>query len=144
MDTTSGACPVNGMKGKAVKTITLKALLTPKALATLEPREEHLFCSDPDCPVVYFSSLLTYQAGDLKVPVFQKDSDADVPVCYCFDHTRHDLAQAAQQDTADHIPQSIRGHIKAGRCGCEVNNPQGSCCLGNITRTLSVLQSHKA
>ncbi len=22
--------------------------------------------------------------------------------------------------------------IKANRCGCEVNNPQGSCCLGNV------------
>ncbi len=32
--------------------------------------------------------LLTFAAGDLKVPVFQKDSDMDVPVCYCFDWTR--------------------------------------------------------
>lgn len=24
-------------------------------------------------------------------------------------------------------------HIKADRCGCEVNNPQGSCCLGNVS-----------
>lgn len=23
-------------------------------------------------------------------------------------------------------------HFQAGRCGCEVNNPQGACRLGNV------------
>lgn len=26
----------------------------------------------------------------------------------------------------------IRENIRENRCGCEVNNPQGSCCLGNV------------
>lgn len=144
MHTTPATCPANGMKGKIVKTITLKALLTPKALATLEPREQHHFCLDPECPVVYFGLSQTYRGEDLKVPVFQKDSGRDVPACYCFAHTRHDLEQAVQKGIADHIPQSIRNHIQAGRCGCEVNNPQGSCCLGNVTRTLNDFKSGQA
>nr|WP_274436662.1 hypothetical protein [Alicyclobacillus sp. ALC3] len=28
--------------------------------------------------------------------------------------------------------QHISEQIQADRCGCEVNNPQGSCCLGNV------------
>jgi hypothetical protein len=144
MDTAPATCPVNGMKGKIVKTITLKALLNPKALATLEPSEQQHFCPDPECPVVYFGLSQTYRREDLKVTVFQKDSGADVPVCYCFAHTRQDLEQATRSGTAAHIPHSIRDHIQAGRCGCEVNNPQGSCCLGNVTKTLKHLESGQA
>jgi hypothetical protein len=34
---------------------------------------------------------------------------------------------------------TIRQNIKENRCGCEVNNPQGSCCLGNITEYINEL-----
>lgn len=66
------------------------------------------------------------------MPVYQKDSGADVPVCYCFGWTRATIADAAALGEADEVAPSIRAHIKAGRCGCEVNNPQGACCLGNV------------
>jgi hypothetical protein len=26
--------------------------------------------------------------------------------------------------------------VKAGNCACEVRNPQGSCCLGNVQATV--------
>nr|WP_272942629.1 hypothetical protein [Alicyclobacillus hesperidum] len=29
--------------------------------------------------------------------------------------------------------QYVTEQVQADRCGCEVNNPQGSCCLGNVT-----------
>lgn len=32
--------------------------------------------------------------------------------------------------------KEITIHTKAGRCGCEVNNPEGSCCLGNVNRLI--------
>jgi hypothetical protein len=139
----AATCSINGVQGKAVKTLTLKALLSPRALTTLDPHAPHLFCADPACPAVYHSSSRTYQTTDLKVPVFQKDAGLDVPVCYCFNHTRRDLRQAVLAHDAEQIPQSIRAHIQAGRCGCEVNNPQGSCCLGNVIRTVGAFQSQQ-
>jgi hypothetical protein len=33
----------------------------------------------------------------------------------------------------------VTEHIRAGRCGCNVNNPQGSCCLGNIQAVVKEL-----
>ncbi|MGE7922400.1 hypothetical protein ACQKND_04340 [Viridibacillus arvi] len=30
--------------------------------------------------------------------------------------------------------EQIRENIHKNRCGCEVNNPQGSCCFGNVTK----------
>jgi hypothetical protein len=31
----------------------------------------------------------------------------------------------------------IKEHIRLDQCDCEVNNPQGSCCLGNVSNFLS-------
>ncbi|GGL79387.1 (2Fe-2S)-binding protein [Deinococcus aerolatus] len=133
------SCPVSGTRGKAVPLITLKALLTPVALARLRPEEAFRLCPDPACDVVYFSASQTYGTEDLKMPVFQKNQAAEVPVCYCFAHTRADLGEAMASGTGQVLEASIRAHVQAGRCGCEVNNPQGSCCLGNVVTVLRSL-----
>jgi hypothetical protein len=130
------ACPGCGAAGKVVKIITLKALLTPAALASLATTEEHRFCPHSDCDVVYFSGTRQYHRADVKVPVFQKELESHTPACSCFGHTRADLAQARTERRADILSQSIQAHIRARRCGGEVNNPQGSCCLGNVNRVL--------
>lgn len=125
-------CPLSGTKGRKVPVVTLKSLLRPDSLVQLAPDVQYYFCSDSGCEVVYFSTNGTYYRHELKVPVYQKDSGADVPVCYCFGWTRATIADAAALGEEDEITPSISAHIKAGRCGCEVNNPQGACCLGNV------------
>jgi hypothetical protein len=30
--------------------------------------------------------------------------------------------------------------IKAGQCACEIRNPQGSCCLGNVRKVVKRIQ----
>ncbi|MEK8129193.1 (2Fe-2S)-binding protein [Paenibacillus filicis] len=128
---TLNKCPVCHQKGRSVQLITLKALLQPTALGTIHPESSYVFCSNSSCEVVYFSDMQTYDKDTLKVSVFQKDDELDVPVCYCFGWTRKGIIQAIQenQQPTDHI----REQVQANRCGCEVNNPQGACCLGNVT-----------
>jgi hypothetical protein len=128
IDNTCTACK---QKGKSVPLITLKALLRASALETIQPDLSYAFCPTPSCDVVYFSGSQTLDKDTLKVSVFQKSNAMDVPVCYCFDWTRERLIQAIEtkQRPIDHI----REQVQANRCGCEVNNPQGVCCLGNVT-----------
>lgn len=123
-------CPACYQKGRSVQMITLKAMLKPKALRTIYPESTYAFCSNSSCDVVYFSDMQTLDKTTLKVPVFQKDKALDVPVCYCFGWTREGIIKAVQENQlpTDHI----RGQVQANRCGCEVNNPQGTCCLGNV------------
>lgn len=130
------ACPISGQKGKEIKLITLKSLLIPAHLAELDPTQTYYFCKDADCDVVYFSQTQAFTKQHLKVKVHQKEIAKDVPVCYCFDWTPQSIAAAADAST---ISSSINEHIKAGRCGCEVNNPQGSCCLGNVNAEIKRL-----
>lgn len=124
------ACPSCNTKGKQVGIITLKSLLIPSALERLEPHNEYRFCATSTCEVVYFDQYgQAFDTSQIKVPVYQKDNNEDTPVCYCFGWTRQRLLES--EKTAS---DSISAHVKAGRCGCDVNNPQGSCCLGNVTQ----------
>jgi hypothetical protein len=131
-------CPSCDEKGKNVQLITLKSLLRASALKSMKPENFYVFCSNPTCSTVYFSGdhSQTFAESDLKVPVYQKNLSMDVPVCYCFDWTRECLLQTGSidQQPAD----QIKAHIHAGRCGCEVNNPQGACCLGNVNAFVSL------
>ncbi|MGQ9873055.1 putative iron-sulfur cluster-binding metallochaperone [Leptodesmis sp.] len=126
-------CPHDRSQGKPVKVLILKSLLVPQSLERLNPQVDYQFCSSANCPVVYFSAAGdVFTTDDLKVPVFQKDPGQEVPVCYCFGWTRQRIQQDLEQQGQTSAIAAITAHIKAGRCGCEVNNPQGSCCLKNV------------
>lgn len=130
-------CPVSQTKGRPVELITLKALLKPPALERLDPQKTYRFCPTDTCEVVYFTPEGdTFTKSDLKVPVFQKDPGADVPACYCFGWTRKRIGDEIASTGNSTAEASITQNIKAGRCGCEVNNPQGSCCLGNVNQVV--------
>jgi hypothetical protein len=126
-------CPQDGTKGKPVQLVTLKSLLVPVALEQLNPATAYGFCPSPNCPVVYFSEQgQTFTTADLKVSVFQKNVNEDVSVCYCFGWSRRRIREELDQSGESSAVDMITTHVKAKRCGCEVNNPQGSCCLENV------------
>ncbi|MFF0826023.1 (2Fe-2S)-binding protein [Brevibacillus sp. NPDC003359] len=135
--TTPIQCPVCQKKGKSIQLITIKALLQSTALETIHPELTYAFCTNSSCEVVYFSDEQTFGKDMLKVSVFQKDDALDVPVCYCFGWTRERLIQAVQEN--QHPIDHIQEQVQANRCGCEVNNPQGACCLGNVTTFIRTL-----
>jgi hypothetical protein len=114
-----------------VETITVKALLRPEALRRLNP-SYYRFCSTPSCPVVYFGSRETFDRADVAVPVFQKEPAGSRTVCYCFAVTEADLRLEIVETGRSTAAEQITAHVKAGRCACEIKNPQGSCCLGNV------------
>jgi hypothetical protein len=117
--------------GKPVKLATVKSLLTYEALARLQPEEVFFFCADPACATVYYSSRQTFTTDDVRVKVYPKDPSSETPLCYCFGWNKARLDEQIQRNQVSAV-QEIRGHIKAKRCACELRNPQGSCCLGNV------------
>lgn len=136
----SELCPSCNTKGKKVKIITLKSRLKSTVLDTLNPDLTHYFCSTEDCDVVYFDTdKKTYSTSEIKVSVYQKDNSPTVPVCYCFDWTREKITKYVEEGIGSKPLEHIRQNVKEDRCGCEVNNPQGSCCLGNVTKFMNQL-----
>lgn len=128
-------CPRCGRQGKPVQRITLESLL--KDPSKIQD-ESYWFCAGADCPVVYFSenlSLLFFKP-DLKVRVGIKEKEDPIPLCYCFHWDRQRIRDEIRQTGKSTAVQSISEEVKAGRCFCERSNPQGSCCLGNISRAI--------
>jgi hypothetical protein len=124
-------CPECGKPGRLVERITVKAMLRPEALKRLSA-PEHRFCATPACPVVYFGIEEVFDREEVVVPVFQKEAAGERTVCYCLaigeGDIRRELADTGRSTASDHITALV----KAARCACEVKNPQGSCCLGNV------------
>jgi len=135
-------CPVSGTKGQRVDLITVKALLNASALRRLDGRS-YRFCPAPECPVVYFDTAAgsIFRKEDLTVRVGQKEKGDSSLICYCFGFTlgniRRDLATRGKTD----IPALVRAEVKAGHCACEVKNPQGNCCLGNIAKATKAIEA---
>lgn len=137
-----GQCPRCGSKGKKVDTLTVKALL---AVSLEQLRAQaYRFCRTPDCPVVYFSTdgQEVYGEEELREQVHQKHPTADqVFVCYCFRHTPGSIRQELLAQGQSSVVEAIQAGIAAGQCACEIRNPQGSCCLGNVTATVRRLEA---
>ena len=125
-------CPVSGTKGFRVEQQTVKALLTVDALRHLT-QAAHRFCPDPDCAVVYFADDgRTYSTADIRVKVWQKEPAGARVVCYCFGENEADIRGEIERCGTSDAVARVREHIQAGRCACEVRNPRGACCLGEV------------
>ncbi len=128
----TAACPVSGTRGATVELQTVKAVLTTAAMRRVTAAA-HRFCANPTCDIVYFAADgTTYSTRDIRVPVWQKEPAGARMVCYCFGENESDIrAEIAQCGKSDAV-ERVRAHIKAGRCACEVRNPRGTCCLGDV------------
>lgn len=125
-------CPNCGEAGRAVTAITLKHVVLPQFLEVVT-KDGFFFCRTADCGVVYFHPEgETLDKADLRVRVGLKETVDPVPVCYCFGFTERMLLDEIQATGETTIPQRIAAEMKADRCACEVRNPQGSCCFGNV------------
>jgi hypothetical protein len=129
---TQANCPRCGQTGQPVALPTLKHQVKPEHLETVEPGP-FSFCRTAKCDAVYFNeSGVVLTKADVRQRIGLKETEDPVPICYCFGFTEA-MAVAEIRDTGKcSIPQRITAEIKAGNCACEIRNPQGSCCLGNV------------
>lgn len=133
-------CPECGKIGKPVGGQTVKAMLSVNLREVQDTK--YLFCRTQTCPVVYFSADAeqSFTVEQIREQVYQKEPEAqDVFVCYCFCHTVGDLRVAAPEDRTA-IVDDINTGINAGQCACDLRNPQGSCCLGNVRAMIKRLE----
>lgn len=135
-------CPACGQKGKSVATLTVKNLvLDHTRVATAA---SYSFCRTPDCSVVYFADERNFYKSDIKVRVGIKEQEDPIPLCYCFGYTRENVRSDLEEHGATGIPEKIKAEIQSGFCACEVKNPSGDCCLGNLTKTIQDVQKKLA
>ena len=129
------ACPVNGARSKQVNTLTVKSLLRQLPLGM--PDTQYYFCEAQDCDVVYFaldSQAPVFRCADLLVRVGAKATADPIPICYCFGFSKKDIEDEIRSTGKSTVAERITEEVEADRCACEVKNPSGKCCLGDVTR----------
>jgi len=125
-----------------VDAITLKALLTSDALRRGIP-DAPRFCATEGCQIVYFDSDagVNFTEVELTVRVHAKHpTDDGVQVCYCFDYTPSTIEAEIARSGSRSARATITAEVQAGHCACEVRNPKGSCCLGDVARVEARVQ----
>ena len=132
-------CPECATAGKAVSTLTLKQMVKAEFLRLVD-KPGFRFCRTATCKVVYFhADGDRLEKKDVRVRVGLKETEDPVPVCYCFGFTEAMVREEIANTGRCTIPERITAEIKAGHCACEIRNPQGSCCLGNVNATVKRL-----
>ena len=135
-------CQRCGARGQTVPSETLGALLTRDAHKRLKDGA-YFFDSSPDCEVVYFSNQQNsyFTTRDLRIRVGIKESEEPIPICYCFSHTVKSARLEIEATGRSTVAAQITKEIQAGNCMCEVKNPSGRCCLGEVNKAVRQLYS---
>jgi hypothetical protein len=81
---------------------------------------------------------------EIKVRVGIKENDNPIPLCYCFGYTREHVRTDIERGGSTGIPERIKAEIQGGFCACEVKNPSGDCCLGNVMKAIQDVQNKLA
>ncbi len=129
----STACPRCGAVGREIGRETVGAMATLTVPALLLAHKTYRYCAADACPVVYYGpGGVALERQHVRVPVNAKDMGADVPLCYCFGHTRRSIADEIAATRRSSVFAAVTHEVKAGHCACEVKNPSGRCCLGDV------------
>lgn len=126
------ACSGCSTTGALVDLPTVKALLIESALARLNSAVFY-FCADPSCATVYFSADgQRFVTTELRVSVWHKEQAGARTICYCFGENERDIRSEIEREGSSRAVDRVREHIAAHRCACDVRNPRGACCLGDV------------
>ena len=135
-------CRRCGEKGRPVLTETMESLLKPAAVERLTDDEPYYFDRTPECDVVYFSNEADsyFDKDELEVRVGLKETESPIPLCYCFGHTAESARGEILTTWRSSVAERITAEAQAGNCSCEVKNPSGKCCLGDVNRAIDEIQ----
>lgn len=130
-------CRRCGGKGRRVLRETMTSLLKPEALERLA-NDAYFFDGTSSCDVVYFSNEARsyFHKDELTVRVGLKETESPIPLCYCFGHTAESVRDEILASGRSTVAERITAEVRAGTCSCEVENPSGKCCLGEVNRAV--------
>lgn len=121
-------CPANGQEYGQVSSTTIKHHIRAP-WSWKQKNQGYYFCSDPDCPVVYFGQDdSVIEKAFVRTEVGVKEKSEDALVCYCYGITKSEAQN--NPDTRQFVIEETRRK----QCACESRNPSGKCCLADFPK----------
>lgn len=132
-------CPECGGAGREVARQTVLHHVKADRLAHVGDGA-YRFCPKYVCALVYYDGEgRSFRTSDLREPVSSKTRGDARPICYCFGFTEGHAREDIESGGRSTIPERISRLIKEGVCACEIRNPSGACCLGQVNETVKRL-----
>ncbi len=127
-------------KARKVERLTIEHILKDEHRSEIK-ETQYYFCGTPDCEVVYFSNETEqyFTKADVRVRVGLKEKEDPIPICYCFGHTLASAREEIARTGRSTVVERIAAEIQAGNCACEIKNPSGGCCLGEVSQAVKAL-----
>jgi hypothetical protein len=120
-------------QAKKVEYKTMLMMLKFEQLKSV-PEAKYYFCTNSNCDVVYFSKEAekTYKKQDIRIRVGIKETTEPKHICYCFDITEKQIIDELKSTGEKTILNFITEKIQNKLCACNIKNPSGKCCLGDV------------
>ncbi len=131
-------CPRCGTRGQSVDRLAVASMMS----GVIPPNQSYWLCREPGCEAVYFGEDATVlTVSDMNVAPGFKSKFPEALVCYCFQYRRRDIEAELLAEGRTSIPDRITAEVQAGNCACEVRNPSGKCCLGEVQRAIQEISA---
>jgi hypothetical protein len=132
------SCPACQSESQPVASHTVAALI----LGSVPGRQRFWLCRSRDCEVVYFGdSGARLRVSELRFLPALKSESPEALVCYCFLHRRSEIETELRHSGTSTVGDRIAAKVQARECECEVRNPSGRCCLGEVKAETERLRS---
>ena len=137
-------CPISKTLSRKVQRRTVEHLVKAESVGSIQ-NVQYYYCTAPDCSVVYFpiENAPPITQSNINAKVFSKDGGEDVNVCYCFEWKRGRIKDEIVRTGKSTASLQIAREVKAGTCACDVKNPKGECCLGDINTVAKQMPSER-
>ena len=143
-ETPQNVCSSCGQIGRVVARKTVVHHVKSEKLNEVKSGE-YKFCSSENCPAVYYSaSGEMFTVADVRELAAAKTKGDERPLCYCFGFTEGFARLEIERTGESSVPKQVSRFIKEKLCSCEIRNPSGVCCLGEINKTVKRLISEIA
>ena len=135
-------CPSCHQKAKGILGKTFDALVKEETKAKFDCFDGFYYCKTPSCKTVYFrdATILTQEA--MKVVVGLKEGASPATMCYCFGWSKEKIKAELEATGETRALADIKAKMENPGCSCEILNPSGGCCLGDVTKAIKEIKEN--
>ncbi len=132
------SCPLCNELKQVVTVQTLKHWLAA-SLIPIVGEGPFYFCDTKDCEAVYFSGdhSILYAKEQIRDRIAFKETSGPATICYCFGVSKEMILEEILETGKSTFSTWIGKEVRQGNCACDVRNPAGRCCMGEVKKVES-------
>ncbi|PHR71083.1 MAG: hypothetical protein COA66_10200 [Arcobacter sp.] len=129
-------CPSCNQKAKTVPVSAVSHFVNDDVKKHISSLDGFHFCNTPTCDVIYFKKGQILKQSDVKFSIGIKENSKPATVCFCFNWSKERIEDQIRDSGTTTALEEIKEKVKNKACNCEVQNPKGKCCMGDVKKAI--------